>query len=514
MPTGPHSSFNFGFGDATPGARRLDPEAPFRILVVADFSGRGSRGERSGSDAIAALEPVRVEVDTLDRAMARMDVRLRLDIDGAPIEIHAASLDDLHPDALYRKVGLFRRLKDLRSRLGSPATASDAASEVRAMLGAPPAATAAQPAPTPTPPDAADDIARLMGRPASLGAQEARSASVEDAVSRLIRAAIGPASPSAPPDQAALLAAIDRATSEEMRRVLHHPAFQELEAAWRGVQFLLTRLETDETLSVWLLDAARMEIAVDLLSNEQIERSGLHRLLAERPTTTPGMSPWTLIVSNEVFRARAADAAVLARLATVAAAGGAALLAGAAEQLFACPGLPGTPDPHAWTLPPDEEAAVMWDALRELPAAKSVALAAPRFLLRRPYGGSGDAIDTFDFEEIATGADLAPESHARYLWANSSLVLAVLLGRAFSHEGWGFAAGHGGEVDGLAYHSWRESGVGVALPTAEAWLTTRAGERIEAAGLCPILSVKGRDAVQVARVQSLAGGPLHGAWSA
>jgi type VI secretion system protein ImpC len=512
MSSGPRSSFNFGFGE-TPGARRVEPEDPFQILVVADFSGRGSRGERADSAAIAGLRPVRVEVDTLDAVMARLDVHLRLDTDGTPIEIHAASLDDLHPDSLYRKVDLFRRLKDLRSRLAGAATYPAAAAEVREWLGGPePAAGGADgggPAAEADAASAADDIARLMGRPMS-----APGASVEDAVSRLIRDAVGPSTPAAPPDQAALIAAVDRATSQEMRRVLHHPAFQELEAAWRGVQFLLTRLETGEELTVWILDAARMEVAVDLLSNDDLRRSGLYRLLAERPTTTPGVKPWSLIVLNEVFRARAADANVLARWAQVAHAGGAALLAGGHEQLFGCPGLPAHADPIEWTFKADDEAAATWGAVRQMGAARSVALASPRFLLRRPYGTEADEIDTFDFEEIPAKDYLSAGSHGGYLWGPSSLVLAVLLGRAFASEGWGLAAGHGGEVEGMAYHSWRESGSGVALPAAEAWLTTRAGEKMEAAGVCPILSVKGRDSVQVARVQSMAGTALQGGWSA
>lgn len=508
MSSGSRQSFNFGFGDIPPGARRIDPEDPFKILVLADFSGRGSRGQRADSAALASLSPVRVEVDTLESVMARLDVCLRLDLDGTPIEFHAASLDDFHPDSLYRKVELFKRLKDLRGRLANSATYDQAAAEVRQWLGAP--ATPPPPPPTQAPAQAPaeDDISRLMGRP-----MDAPQASLQDAVSRLIRAAVGPSSPSAPPDQPALIAAVDRATSQEMRRLLHHPSFQELEAAWRGVQFLLTRLETDETLSVWILDAARMETAVDLLSNQEIARSGLYRLLAEKPTRTPGLKPWTLIVSTEAFRARAADAGVLARFAQVAQAGGAAFLAGGAEQLFGCPALPQHADPIDWTFAPDDEAETMWQALRQLPAARHVALAGPRFLLRRPYGPHGDAIDTFDFEEIAQKDYLSPQSHAAYLWAPSSLVLAVLLGRAFSQEGWGFAAGMGGEVDGIAYHSWRETGTGVALPSAEAWLTTRAGEKIESRGLCPILSIKGRDSVQVARVQSLAGTPLQGPWS-
>ena len=43
----PGGGMNFDFTFRAPdGARRKDAGSPFRILVVSDFSGRGSRGER------------------------------------------------------------------------------------------------------------------------------------------------------------------------------------------------------------------------------------------------------------------------------------------------------------------------------------------------------------------------------------------------------------------------------------------------------------------------------------
>lgn len=51
------------------------------------------------------------------------------------------------------------------------------------------------------------------------------------------------------PRQVEALAMIDRALSAQMRALLHVPAFQILEAAWRAVYFLVRRIETSPQLS-------------------------------------------------------------------------------------------------------------------------------------------------------------------------------------------------------------------------------------------------------------------------
>ncbi|WP_423383675.1 type VI secretion system contractile sheath domain-containing protein [Burkholderia sp. LMG 32019] len=40
------------------------------------------------------------------------------------------------------------------------------------------------------------------------------------------------------------LAAIDRLLGRQIDSILHHPAFQALESAWRGLQFLVDRTDS------------------------------------------------------------------------------------------------------------------------------------------------------------------------------------------------------------------------------------------------------------------------------
>ena len=73
---------------------------------------------------------------------------------------------------------------------------------------------------------------------------------------------------------------------------------------------------------------------------------------------------------------------------------------------------------------------VEWDALRRRPDARYVGLAAPRFLLRLPYGGpDGEPSDVPRFQELST----AP-AHEEYLWGNSAVLDALLHGEAFAFE--------------------------------------------------------------------------------
>ena len=77
-----------------------------RILVVSDFSGRPV-AERP---PLAKRPTHKVDVDTLDAVMQRIGPRLRMAAD----EIALRSIDDFHPDALFRRAALFEALRRTR----------------------------------------------------------------------------------------------------------------------------------------------------------------------------------------------------------------------------------------------------------------------------------------------------------------------------------------------------------------------------------------------------------------
>jgi hypothetical protein len=82
------------------------PESPFRIAILADFSGRQNRGEIGLSDDIAARHLFRVGRDNLDEMMAKLGVQLQLAVgdDGNMVTLWFNSLDDFHPDQIHDRV--------------------------------------------------------------------------------------------------------------------------------------------------------------------------------------------------------------------------------------------------------------------------------------------------------------------------------------------------------------------------------------------------------------------------
>lgn len=81
------------------------------------------------------------------------------------------------------------------------------------------------------------DLSLLLEKEFKPRTQEQKSA-VESAVRTLAQQAIGSAvaiSGDAYRTIEAMIAEIDRKMSEQIDRILHHPEFQQLESAWRGL---------------------------------------------------------------------------------------------------------------------------------------------------------------------------------------------------------------------------------------------------------------------------------------
>ena len=139
-----------------------------------------------------------------------------------------------------------------------------------------------------------------------------------------------------------------------------------------------------------------------------------------------------------------------------------------------------------------------------MPEAAHLGLAMPRFLLRQPYGKGSDTIETFEFEEM-TGK---PE-HESYLWGNPAFLCGQLIADAFAAQDPDMeATDGGGEVGGLPIHTLTSNGETEVKPCAEAWLSERATAAILDQGIMPVLSVHGRDAVELLTLRALSNPPV------
>jgi type VI secretion system protein ImpC len=442
--------FDLNLGPAK-NRRASGGQGPMRLLVMGDFSGRPA-AERP---PLATRPTHKVDIDNLDTVINRLAPRLHLA--GGTVEF--GQLDDFHPDSLYMRLELFQALRQARA---NPPQGND--SLLGQLLGGTPAV--AVPAPAATPAAGIDAFIRGIVAP------------------HIVKDTSAQTQPH--------VAAVDAATTEQMRRLLHDPAFQSLESAWRGVQWLIASLELDENLQLHVFDVTRDELLADVVAAQgQLAQTGLYRALADRWRNVPGGESWSAVCGLYTFEPSDADIGLLAALGLIASQAGGPLLAAGDPALAG------------------DDAAVLagWQALRGSEAAPWIGLAAPRVLLRLPYGKASDPISAFTFEEFG-GAPV----HSEYLWGNGGLACALLIGRTFSTRGWDFEPGDEREIGELPAYTYLQDGERELQACAEHYLGEQGGNTLLQAGLMPVMSHRHANAVTVMRFQSVAApaAPLAG----
>jgi type VI secretion system protein ImpC len=432
--------FNVDFG---PKRRRRDESEPMRLLVLGDFSGKPA-GER-GPLASRAIH--RVDIDNLDTLIRRLEPRAVVP-DG---EVRFQQIDDFHPDHLYARIDRFERLR--RARTAAPAPPDD------------------------------DQVARLLGRPPERPAPPAASG-----LDALIRDTVAPY---VVKDTSALVAAhvqaVDAAIADEMRAVLHAPAFQAIEAAWRGVRWLVAGLELDENLQLHLLDVTREELIADVAAAAgEPANSGLYHALVDRSRRGGDGDRWSALVGLLRFGASSGDISLLAALGQVASHAGGPYL--------------GDADPLLTRLPIDQPSD--WLALRRADTARWIALAAPRMLLRMPYGRKRDPIETFAFEELSD-----PPQPDRLLWGPASLAMALTIARTFTAGGWQRVPDDEREIGDLPAFTFERDGEPELQPAVEQLLGDREIDTFLKAGLVPLAGRRDTTSLVVVRLQSISDPP-------
>lgn len=484
--------FDVGLGNAATGKRR-DPEAPFLLAVLGDFTGRTNR---QVTDNEGTRRPIHVDCDNFDQLINRLGVALRLPVShrtGEFIELQFESLEDFHPDELLKRVAPLSGLFQIRQRLGDSATAAAAVQEAQSLLAVPvPSVVSATP-PTASGESVQETMARLLGgTPPPVPPASGKSVSAGIDINALIKGIVAPSVvPHATPEQSAALAAIELELTAQLRAILHHPDFQSLEAAWRGLELLVREFGGEENLKLRLMDVSKAELINDLRQQENLQETAMFKSLRGQD--------WAVLVGAYTFDDSVEDIEALGRTAKIAATLGSSFVAGASEHFVGCDSLTLHPDSGDWTRVMIAESHEAWVALRALPEASHLGLALPRVLLRQPYGKGSDPVDSFPFEELPNDA-----THEFFLWGNGAIVCGYLLAEAFRAEGWGISASGSGELDGLPVYKFTRDGESTVKPCAEVWMSERAGERILSRGLMPILSIKSRGAVRLANVQSVA----------
>jgi predicted component of type VI protein secretion system len=244
-----------------------------------------------------------------------------------------------------------------------------------------------------------------------------------------------------------------------MNSLLHHPRFQTLESAWRGIDFAVRRMD-DAAVRLHIAQFSKEDLAIDLAS-DNLRATRLYAILHSRR--------WTAAIGLHSFNE--ADIELLARIALMAADAKVPYLAGGS------PGIAGA-----------------LDVLREIPESSHLGLALPRLLLRLPYGSRTSAIDSFKFEEMP-GAPVTEH----YLWGSGALACLAVLARGDAEDL---------NLDDLPAHTYKQDSEWMMTPCAEIYLTETQVLALIDRGLMPLISYKDRPLVRLAGFRAINSKPL------
>ncbi len=274
------------------------------------------------------------------------------------------------------------------------------------------------------------------------------------------------------------IARLDGLLTNQVNVILHHPDFQSLESAWRGLAYLVERAEEGReiieedgergTIDIRVLNISRRELERDFDRAVEFDQSAMFRKVYEEEFGTAGGTPYGMLIANYSFTNHPDDVELLGQMSGVAAAAFAPLITSAAPELLGLSDFSRLEQPLNLEATFEQKEYVRWNSLRERPDAQFLGLTMPRVLMRKPYDDDGSVAAGFRFREDVEGPD-----RSRYLWGSAALAFGAVAIRAYAASGWfadirGFVRGRteGGLVTDLPSDSFHTDRKGVAVKSS------------------------------------------------
>jgi len=292
-----------------------------------------------------------------------------------------------------------------------------------------------------------------------------------------------------------LIADIDAALNDQVNAILHHPRFQKIEAAWRGLLYLVEQADGVENLQIRVIHLPWRELSRDLDLAIEFDQSTFFKKIYSEEFGTAGGIPFTVVIGDYEIRHRVApdhptdDVAALMAISSVCASAFAPFIAAAHPAMFGADSFEALERAPNLARIFDQLDYLKWRTLRHTEDARFAALTVPRILMRLPYDGDSPQSPGFIFQEDVGGPD-----RRKYLWGSAAWALGGVLIRAFAASRWfadirGAQRGlaEGGIVVGLQVESFRTDAPGVATKcSVEIMLTDRQEKELSDLGFIPL----------------------------
>lgn len=291
----------------------------------------------------------------------------------------------------------------------------------------------------------------------------------------------------------AMRAALDKKLTEQVNKIIHHPDYQQLESAWRGLNYLVMNTSTGKDLKIRVLNISKDETRKMLRQYRDAawDQSPLFKKIYEDEFGQLGGQPYGSFVCDYAFDHSAPDLEVMKGLSKIGAAAHAPFIAAAAPGLMGMESWQELANPRDLGKLFDATDYAAWRSFRESSDSRYLALTMPRFLGRPTYGAKTEPVEEFDFEEETGG------EHDSHLWVNAAYAMGVRITEAFSTWGWCTrirGVESGGTVESLptAMFPTDDGGVDMKCPT-EIAISDRREAELSQSGLMAMIHRKNTD---------------------
>jgi type VI secretion system protein ImpC len=282
---------------------------------------------------------------------------------------------------------------------------------------------------------------------------------------------------------------LDARLSAQLDEVLHHPEFQALESAWRGLRFTVDRTDFKENTLIQFVNVSKEDLSQDFDDAPDITKTGIYRHLYTDQYGQFGGEPVGVIVGDYAFGPGANDIKLLQNMAAISAMTHAPFVASASAEFLGVDDFDKHSDLKELESIFESPRYAKWHSFRESDNARNVGLALPRFLLRTPYGSENPTRE-FNYTEGCG------EVKSKYLWGNASLAFATRLTESFAEYRWCpniIGPQSGGAVKDLPANVVSHDGQDTMIGPVETAISDRREYEFSELGFIPLTLRKGSD---------------------
>jgi type VI secretion system protein ImpD len=235
------------------------------------------------------------------------------------------------------------------------------------------------------------------------------------------------------------IAGIDKQRAKQINSIIHHSEFQALEAAWRGVLYVVGQKESNDKhqkVKVKVLDCSWKTLCKDVNKAIEFDQSEFFKLVYNNEYDMSGGEPFGVLIGNYQISHQnrkgtsTNDIDILKDIARTAAAAFSPFITSAHPSFFGADNFSDLASHLDFTHTFNQIEYTKWNSLRVMDDARFLGITLPYILMRAPYANDGSRNEAFQFSEVIK------DPQKDHLWGNASFAFAGVLIRAFSESAW------------------------------------------------------------------------------